>query len=132
MNRRFQKIIPIILLFTWALASCGSHNNLSLDIAADDFLRNREGSNSFVLDVRTKAEYERGHLADARLIDLYSPGAGDALMKLDKSATYYVYCHSGVRSRSIVQIMHENGFSNVFNIRGGVIDLARSGATFEK
>jgi rhodanese-related sulfurtransferase len=82
--------------------------------------------------VRTKGEYDRGHLSNAILIDLYSPGAAEKLMELDKTKTYYVYCHSGIRSRSVVELMRNQGFVNSRNIRGGIISLSQAGASFTK
>mgnify|MGYP006264303443 FL=1 len=41
---------------------------------------------------------------------------------LDKTKNYYVYCHSGVRSVQACQIMASFGFSNLFNLLGGISD----------
>jgi rhodanese-related sulfurtransferase len=122
--------LPGILIFLFY--SCGSSNPVAPEISAVEFMKTRDRPNTITLDVRTKGEYERGHLTEAILIDIYAPGAPDKLRNLDKSKTYFVYCHSGVRSRSIVNLMRDQGFENAYNIRGGIISLARSGATFSK
>ncbi len=46
---------------------------------------------------------------------------------LDKNATYAVYCRSGNRSGQAVKVMQDAGFTNVFNMNGGVIDWANAG-----
>jgi rhodanese-related sulfurtransferase len=112
--------------------SCRPADSSSQEITADDFLKVNEAPNALILDVRTSQEYERGHLPDALLMDIYSPGMEKRLNELDPSKTYYVYCHSGARSRSIVYLMRKRGFSHVYNIRGGMLSLSRAGASFIK
>src|SRR3569623_1844240 len=51
-----------------------------------------------LLDVRTPAEYAAGHLAGAVNLDVQGAGFADAVGRLDPSARYAVYCHSGNRS----------------------------------
>ncbi len=80
----------------------------------------KSDSNSIVLDVRTKDEFRSGHIPNARNIDIYSPDFGNQIGKLDKSKTYLVYCQSGSRSYSAMQLMKSNGFENVFNLDGGI------------
>jgi len=112
--------------------SCHPADSGSLEITADDFLKVKETPDALILDVRTNQEYERGHLPDALLMDIYSPGMEIRLKELDPSKTYYVYCHSGARSRSIVYLMRKQGFSHAYNIRGGMLSLSRAGASFIK
>jgi rhodanese-related sulfurtransferase len=119
-----------ILIFL--ASSCDTRDSRTPEISAAEFLKSGESPNAVILDVRTKGEYDRGHLSNAILIDLYSPGAAEKLMELDKTKTYYVYCHSGIRSRSVVELMRNQGFLNSRNIRGGIISLSQAGASFTK
>ncbi|NND01967.1 MAG: rhodanese-like domain-containing protein [Acidimicrobiia bacterium] len=73
-----------------------------------------------VLDVRTPEEYAEGHLADAVLIDFYDTDFADQLNELDKDATYVVYCRSGNRSQGAINTMRELGFTDVFEVAGGI------------
>jgi len=129
----FRKLITgwglIIIL---AVSSCNTNEPGLSEITAEEFLNKYDPETSVILDVRTRGEFAGGHLPGAKLLDVYSPGAGEELMKLDKSKTYFVYCHSGVRSRSVVTILRERGFVHAYNIRGGIISLSRSGASFDK
>jgi rhodanese-related sulfurtransferase len=47
--------------------------------------------------------------------------------KLDKSATYAVYCRSGNRSGEAVKVMEDLGFTDMYDMDGGVIDWAAAG-----
>ena len=74
---------------------------------------------SMLVDVRTKEEYEEGHLEGAILIPLDE--IENRLEELDKEKIIFVYCRSGNRSGQAQGILEENGF---FAINaGGVIDF---------
>ena len=76
-----------------------------------------------VIDVRTPAEWAEGIIPNAKMIDIYSgQDFVDAISNLeDKDAKYYLYCRSGVRSFQACNYMSETGFTNVFNLSGGII-----------
>jgi|APSaa5957512622_1039677.scaffolds.fasta_scaffold375853_1 phage shock protein E len=63
-----------------------------------------------VIDVRTKEEFESGHVEGAINIDFYREDLKEVLAKLDKSKKYGVYCRSGARSSRVVELMKELGF----------------------
>jgi rhodanese-related sulfurtransferase len=42
------------------------------------------------------------------------------LSELDASAPIVVMCHAGGRSRRVAEFLQQNGFSNVFNLKGGI------------
>jgi len=90
----------------------GQTNDLMEDNAAN--------ANFVVLDVRTSGEYESGYLQDAVNIDYKSESFRDEVGKLDKSKKYLVYCLAGVRSSGAVSIMNELGFTEVYNMLGGI------------
>ena len=75
-----------------------------------------------VLDVRTGEEYKSGHIEGAVNYDvLDSTIFLTQIEKLDKDKTYLVYCRSGKRSADAASIMDQKGFSNVFNMKGGIL-----------
>ena len=74
-----------------------------------------------LLDVRTPAEYEVGHIEGAILIPDYEL-ANKVLNQIpDKNATIFVYCHSGVRSKNAANTLLDLGYMEVYDI-GGIID----------
>ena len=73
-----------------------------------------------VVDVRTPAEYAEGHIARAELVDFNASDFRDQIAKLDRSATYFVYCHTGNRSASATAVMAELGFVDVYELDGGI------------
>ena len=74
-----------------------------------------------VLDVRTQAEYDSGHIKDAVLLDSGDVSAKAATVLPDKNATILVYCRSGNRSATASKLLIEMGYTKVMDF-GGIID----------
>lgn len=91
--------------------------NVSVDEAKQLLQSN---SDIIVLDVRTKEEVKESHMVEAdAYIDFYSEDLVEQLNVLDKDVTYLVYCQSGNRSAQSVKLMHEIGFTHLYNLEGG-------------
>ncbi|MFW5695254.1 MAG: rhodanese-like domain-containing protein [Alkalispirochaeta sp.] len=75
-----------------------------------------------VLDVRTPMEYEMGHIPGSRNIDISSPEFVSQIGELDRDQPYALYCRSGSRSASAIQMMDQMGFSNVGHLEMGLLD----------
>ena len=72
-----------------------------------------------VVDVRTKKEYENGHLQNAINIPLNVIQANmESIKNLNAKAVIF-YCRSGSRSGQAVNYLKQLGLSNVYN--GGSI-----------
>jgi rhodanese-related sulfurtransferase len=80
-----------------------------------------------VLDVRTPAEFAAGRLAGARNLDVSDPGFAAGVAALDPAARYVVYCRSGNRSATAVQMMRDAGFTDVVEVAGGITAWVAAG-----
>lgn len=78
-----------------------------------------------VIDVRTPAEFAEGHLQGATNIDLQSGSFEQQVGELATDASYLVYCRSGNRSATAVEIMRGLGFTEVVD-GGGLAAAAQS------
>lgn len=118
----------VIALFAAALllAGCSSSNSAN-NLSVNEFSTKAAEPGVITLDVRTPGEFAEGHIEGARLIDFQSGNFENEIAALDKNATYAVYCRSGNRSGQAVKVMQEAGFTNVFNMNGGVIDWSNAG-----
>ena len=76
------------------------------------------------IDVRTPAEYEQGHLEQARLIPFDGIQAGVAGMQLAKDTPIFLYCAVGGRAEKARQSLLAQGYTNVVNVGG--LDDARA------
>lgn len=80
-----------------------------------------------VLDVRTADEFNQSRIIDARNINVESADFDSAIAELDKNATYALYCQSGRRSAIAYTKMKEAGFTNLYNLDGGMIAWESAG-----
>jgi rhodanese-related sulfurtransferase len=83
----------------------------------------RQQAGALIVDVREPHEWHDGHIPDAVLIPLGRLGA--RLGELDPSQEIIAVCHTGVRSQSAVQALRRVGFSNVWNLVGGMVAWER-------
>jgi len=81
---------------------------------------NRSNQNFVIIDVRTPEEYASGHIEKAINLDFYSETFKDELDQLDRDKVYLIYCRSGNRSGQALDMMAELGFSEVYNMLGGM------------
>jgi len=73
---------------------------------------------ALIIDVRTPAEWETGHLADAKHIEWQVIDEKITNLTKDKNAIIYVYCRSGNRSGKAKKILDQLGYTNVVNAGG--------------
>jgi len=84
-----------------------------------------------LLDVRELVELERAKITDGRLdvtpMSLLAQKGPSALSESAQlqDATIYVMCHHGNRSMQVTAWLVQQGWKNVFNIRGGIDEYAR-------
>lgn len=78
-----------------------------------------EKSKGFILDVRTKDEFNIGHIKGAvNISDLELRKRMNELPK-DKNTPIYVYCQVGFRGYVVYRNLVQNGYKNVCNLSGG-------------
>lgn len=90
------------------------------DVTIDKFKEVMASENTIILDVRTAEEFNSGHIEGAINIDFYAEDFTDELLKLDRTKSYAIYCRSGNRSGKALKIMRKNGYSNLYNLIGGL------------
>ena len=118
--KKFILIVAAVLA-ALLLASCSTSSSATnLDAVA--FSQKTAESGVITLDVRTPGEFMVGHIQGAINIDVEGLDFESEIAKLDKSATYAVYCQSCRRSVIAVEAMQKSGFSQLFNLTSGVID----------
>ncbi len=126
------RIIAAILSGAVLLGACGGATatieapatqsiQLISPTEASQLLTDNAGSDDFViLDIRTPEEFNAGRIAGSVNIDFYEANFADELDKLDKDKTYFVYCNSGNRSGTAMGTMKELGFTDVYDLDGGI------------
>ena len=84
----------------------------------------------FILDVRTREEYDAGHIRGSALIPLQE--LDKRLNEIPKDKKILVYCRTGHRSTQASEILANNGFKEVYNMKSGITEWTNSGYEIEK
>lgn len=92
-------------------------NNINAELFEEIISQN---NNAVILDVRTSKEHHSERIPNSILIDFYQPDFITNIGKLDRSKSYFVYCHSGARSIMAANEMLKLGFENIYNLKNGI------------
>ena len=79
-----------------------------------------QDSNAILLDVRSIAEYNEGHILGAIVITDYELEKDILRVITDKNETIMVYCTKGARSKKAVTLLRSLGYMNSYSITGGL------------
>ena len=108
----------IALLFACCLSAVAADRPFkNVDVA--EFEQLRKSTNNIVLDVRSKKEFDAGHVPGATHIDVNAPNFEQRVAKLDRNKTYLVHCAAGRRSANADKKMSELKFKSLINFEGG-------------
>ena len=99
-----------------------AHAQSKTGLTADEFQQGIIKKDSIqLLDVRTQAEYNSGHLKNALLADWRDEKEFNRrLAFIDKNKPVYVYCLGGGRSAEAAKKMRESGYQKVYELNGGI------------
>ena len=75
---------------------------------------------ALMLDVRSKAEFDSGHVIDARHVPQEELASSAEALKKYREKVVIVCCESGTRSSAATRVLAAQGYSKVANLRGGL------------
>ena len=78
----------------------------------------QENGDVFILDVRTPREYFDARIEGARLIP--DQVLASRLKEVPRDRPLLVYCAVGYRSSKAVQLLLSRGYTNLYNLYGGI------------
>ena len=73
-----------------------------------------------IIDVRTKEEYDDGHIPGAKLVPVNILPLKLEELGIYKDKPILVYCASGGRSPKAVTILVKNEFKNIYHLSRGI------------
>jgi rhodanese-related sulfurtransferase len=84
----------------------------------------------FILDVRTQEEYDEGHIMGSTLIPVDE--LDRRLTELPREKKILVYCSTGHRSLTASEKLENSGFTQLYNMKGGITEWKNAGFDIEK
>jgi molybdopterin/thiamine biosynthesis adenylyltransferase/rhodanese-related sulfurtransferase len=99
---------------------CGARSEEAIPtMSAQELRRKMDAREPFeLIDVREPFEYEIARIDSAKLIPLGE--FAERIAELQRDRSIIVHCHSGQRSAEAVRLLQQHGFSNVYNLEGGI------------
>ena len=132
MDKTFKLLLLFlaISLVVFVLVGCSKQVAKSTDNKSDGYqkitaaaVKSRldNGEKLIIVDVRTKEEYDTGHIKNSILIPYDEIEAKAASLLTDKNASIIVYCRSGRRSEIAAKSLVKLGYTNVADL-GAISD----------
>ncbi|WP_034041600.1 rhodanese-like domain-containing protein [Wocania ichthyoenteri] len=122
------KILYILLFFSGISFSqenlselLKKHNSESIPyISAEDLSKQQ---NIIILDSRELSEYKTSHLQHAIYVGYDNFNLKKTIKKFNnKQQPIVVYCSLGIRSEDIAEKLKKAGYTNVYNLYGGIFE----------
>lgn len=108
-----KKIISLIIICLLLTACDNKYETIDTNKALELI-----DSGAIVIDVRTKEEYDGGHIKGSINIPV------DEIDKIDydKDDTLIIYCATGIRSQNAINKLVDMGYTSLYNLDGGLLN----------
>lgn len=125
---KFKNIFICVIICT-AIFSCKETvaQDQAKEISSKEMLKIIQSETVQLIDVRTPAEYSEGHIENAKNIDFSSTSFTKDITALDKEKPVFIYCRSGNRSGKSVKDFINAGFSEIYDLNGGMVEWHSEG-----
>jgi len=109
-----MKKLIILIISIFILTACGITYTTIDSNEALSLIDN----GAIIIDVRTATEYNEGHIENAINI----PIDNISEITYSKDEVIILYCASGVRSSNAAKTLVDAGYTNIYNLDGGLIN----------
>lgn len=126
--KKFFIVVFMTLTLVSALSGCVTkppEKAQYIDISAQQAKEMIDKGEVFILDVRTQEEYNAGHIRNSTLIPVQD--LSKRLNEVPRDRKILVYCRTGGRSAAASEILVNNGFTRIYNMKGGIMEWTKAG-----
>ncbi len=126
--KKFCIVVFMILTLVSALSGCVTKSPEKAqytDISVQQAKEMIDKGEVFILDVRTQEEYNAGHIRNSTLIPVQD--LSKRLNEVPRNREILVYCRTGGRSTAASEILVNNGFTQIYNMKGGITEWTKAG-----
>lgn len=125
--KKYIFISVSILTILFSSCSNGQSQKYKSSLSATEFSKKiAEVPTATIIDVRSPEEFEGGHITNAQNINWNGSDFDKQISTLDKAKPAFVYCLSGGRSSSAARKMRNEGFKEVYELDGGMMQWRNS------
>jgi phage shock protein E len=118
-----MKQLFILFMTVTAFAACNAQSDGVKNLSQQDLATKLQDESVVLIDVRTSTEVASGYIPEAEyFIDVNGANFEQKIAELDTTKTYVIYCRSGARSSRAASYMSQNGFTEVYNLEGGILN----------
>jgi rhodanese-related sulfurtransferase len=110
-NGRSSMIFAVMLLLSITGCAAGLTREMLLE-------KMSSGDALLIIDVRSQAEYDRGHLPGAVHLSFYAVGSGLGELGVAKNEPLVLYCEHGPRSGIASLTLFVSGYEQVYSLDG--------------
>lgn len=111
-------------------ASADEHALSPLD--AQKLIEENRGNAGFlIIDLRTKKEFDDGHIEGARQIHYYDTNFMRIMSQFDRESTLFLYCQKGRQSPLAFRALQRLRFARIFILDGGIEEWINAGLPTE-
>jgi len=112
-----------LLILSWIIFSCSQTAIKGVTLLDPvQFEGKIQEINVQLVDVRTPNEWKSGVIANPLKIDFLESNFKEKIEKLNKSKPIAIYCKSGGRSGQAAKLLSENGFKEIYDLKGGILN----------
>lgn len=129
MNSKNILIAIAVIIALFAIWKIFFSNKVSAEalLPPDEFESKLKEPGIVVLDVRSAFEFGGDKIKGAKNISYTGGDFKGSVDKMDRNATYLVYCLVGSRSAGALNTMKAMGFANVYTLKGGIENWKSAG-----
>lgn len=118
------------IAFLFAIVGFGQNQN-TITLPLDSFYTKiKSEKNPQIIDARGPEEFRLNHIDGAVNFNLQTENYARYVTALDKSKPVFVYSIGAGRSGALVKELLSNGFSEVYNLEGGIANWIGAGKPF--
>lgn len=115
------KIILVVIVFVMQFTGCSvASSETAALIAPTEAAQLARKKAAIIVDVRQSDEWRSGHIPDAKHIPLDQLKSRLGELEQYKDRPIIMQCQGGVRSAKAAQMLKQVGFSQVYDLKGGI------------
>lgn len=110
----------VVLIVAWLFIELRARARGGINLATFEFTRELNSGNALLIDLRSSADYDKGHIRGARHLLPSQIDAGAKELLKHKDSSVLIYCQSGVNSVDVAERLLKAGYAKVYSLKGGI------------